>query len=568
MDLQSLSDEELDDRIAQAQGQSKPTSDLSTLSDEELDNKIKVARTQGQPDSIMKNMAQGQSVLEATGNFAKEHPFKTAFQGPTETITGETAQSKLLKSQPYQILPGRDLPIVGGAVKAAEIGMNTIKDMPASAVGWAADQASPANIATLGLTKIPGVTEAGAALWKTAPVKAVGRFLTKNRSNPVKATGDIFNKGKRFADDLIHGPQKATEAGNIAKNELADATNKQLSDTTRLGKAKIDIARRNADATSHGYENLDETLKKQVNKYSDKQGQDLQENLPKIFGRKSKEYGVEKDKIISSLPDERRVLPSDNVIKGIEEPLIKSGILRVEPSGQVVIARTPLTPTENQIFSLYESQKKFSTINVEDLIKTQKYIEPEFGKPWSPDDKLSADVARNFSKSISEHVPELRKLNSKYAPFLEWKNSAIDNFKPFNSQYDVATHTLAKKGSELISPSEQRLLAQLNKVYESPYGAKINALNKGIKTTKLNKEQAEQASQEVIKNLRNNLARDLQKIRQSKTMASRNIESQTQALIAKYRTKQAIAGIGLAGLGLVGGKKALEGFIKAFVSDN
>lgn len=465
-------------------------------------------------------------------------------------------------------------PVLAGihqtAQDVATVGEKAINGLTLGGADWALrkggieppnfDNTAPENKS--GLNLIGDVSNMGAA------GKTIGTIAKPVIKVVAPIVGNVINKTKSFANDLIAGPDRAREAAGLAKNILTDTTNEQLANTARLGKSKIDIAKSNADAASKGYDDLSDVMKKQVSKYSDKQGQDLQENLPKIFGQKSKEYGVAKDEIINSLPDERRIIPSDSVVKGMEQPLIKSGILRVEPSsGQVVMARSPMTPSEHQIFNLYESQKKFNSINVEDLIKTQKYIEPEYGKPWSPDDKLSADVARNFSKTITESVPELKQLNAKYAPFLEWKNTAIDSFKPFNGQYDVATGTLSKQGSQVVNPSEQRLLAQLQKVYESPYGARVNALNKGIQTTALNKEQAAQAASDGIKKLRDSLAKDLQQLRNAKTIASRNIDSQTNALIKKYNKQRVIAGLGLGTIGVAGTNK-LVGFIKDFVRNN
>lgn len=182
-----------------------------------------------QPDSIMKNMSEGKNVIDATGQFMSEHPFKTAFQGPTETITGETAQSKLLKAQPYTMLPGRDLPVAGPVVKGAEIAFNTFKDMPASAAGFAADQLSPANIATLGISKIPGVVKAGEALGKTAPVKAIGRFLTKERGLPMSQQ-HLDNRIYKLYEKAVGGV-KIKNVGDASKikNDRLEAV-KAISD--------------------------------------------------------------------------------------------------------------------------------------------------------------------------------------------------------------------------------------------------------------------------------------------------------------------------------------------------
>ena len=131
--------------------------------------------------------------------------------------------------------------------------------------------------------------------------------------------------------------------------------------------------------------------------------------------------------------------------------------------------------------------------------------------------------------------------------------------KPFNSQYDVSTGTVAKQGAGELDPSGERLMAKLQKVYESPHSAKINALNKGIKETALNKEQAAQKAQESIQKLRTSLAQDIKSLRQGRVLSAHEIDMNTAKLIQKYKMNRILAGIGLTG---VAGDKLLEYYIR------
>ena len=153
---------------------------------------------------------------------------------------------------------------------------------------------------------------------------------------------------------------------------------------------------------------------------------------------------------------------------------------------------------------------------------------------------------------------------------MKWKEAAIDKLQPFNNQYNVATGTLAKTGSTAIDPSEQRLMAKLQDVYQShsPSGNRITALNKGIQQTAINKEQAAQQAQQTIQNLRNNLAKDISTIRQSKTIGSQNIDAIASKLIQKYNLQR--IGVGaVVGIGTVTGlNKALEYFIRGQVKSS
>lgn len=384
----------------------------------------------------------------------------------------------------------------------------------------------------------------------------------------VKAIESAVPKIKQFTDNIIHGPEKVATQADADKFALQQQTDKQIADTQRIGKAKINIAQKNADAVSQGYDDLSTTMKDKVDNLSREEGKNIQNDLPKIFGQRSKEYGTAQKNIIDSLSTEERSIPTKQISSDMENTLKKFRIIGKDNQGNTLLTDAELTPNEKKVIGIYKEIKNNPSIDIEDLMKNQDFIKPDYGKPFEPDDKLRSEIAQIFSKHVENAAPELQALKSKYAPFLEWKNAAIDKLKPFNSTYDVATGTLSKSGSADISGNEQELMAKLQKIYQSPYGAKINALNKGIKTTMLNKEQATQTSKEVIQNLRNSLAKDLQKIRQTKNISSRNIDSQANALISKYRNQRLATQIGLGAVGLGGGGKIVETFIKNFVKNN
>lgn len=439
----------------------------------------------------------------------------------------------------------------------------------------------------------PGLGLAGDATNILGAGKTIGAIAKPivGAISPVMA--GAISKVKNIAGNLISGPEKAQVAGEAEKFALGQKTTQQIEDAQRIGKVKIGIAKNNADSASKGYDDLSDTLKKQVSKYSDKQGQDLQDNLPKIFGQKSAEYGAEQDNILKNLPDNRKNIPVDKVVTDLEKVLTKYKILKNDGSGKMVTTDAELTPTEHKVLGIYkdlnnsveplikdspilgENGKPIQNINIpsgtisaEDLIKNQKYIEPNYGKAFDPDDKIKSEVAQVFSKNVSDAVPELQALRTRYAPFLQWKQAAIDNLKPFNGQYDVATGTVAKQGSGELDPSGQRLMAKLQQVYQSPYGAKVNALNKGINTTMLNKEQAAQTAQEGIQKLRNSIAQDIKNIRQTRTITSRNIDMVTNQLVQKYKNQRVLAAAtGIAGSGILGIGAAIEHFIRHQASE-
>lgn len=388
----------------------------------------------------------------------------------------------------------------------------------------------------------------------------------------VGAVGNAISRVPNFVKGLINGPEQAYQASQIAKTAVAKQAAEQIENTQRIGGMKVDIAQQNNDAVQKGYEGLTDILKKRVSQYSNAEAKQLQSDLPKVFGQKSAEYGAAKDAIINNLPEEKQIILTDKVLAPIEEALKKYGILRTEPGGAVVNARAPLTPAENQLFNMYNEQKKFRTINVSDLIKTQKYLEPQYGKQFSPDDKLMSDVSRGINSVISEHIPEIKQLNKSYAPFLEWKNQIIKDSNPFGGQYDTQkSATLLSKvgtparisGSGTIRPDEAALVSQLETIIGRKVGGgRITSLNKGIVQTGEKSTQASQLAKQTIENLKNNIANDIENIKQNHNLSLQQIDAETTKLVNKYKMQRILVGAGLGGASLASGGKLLEYFIR------
>lgn len=506
----------------------------------------------GPTDSIQQNIKSGMSPLEATGSYIKKHPFKSILQGIPETLTGKTLKDRLTENSSNVEMTDLQKKEYKDKwkVEPGDFEQKGVKDRFKIVGGTLIDTVtSPAGAVSAGigkglqlLGKVPAVAKA---------VKYIGEGTKQTLKKPIK-----------FVEDAFVGGEKARLAGEEAKFALRQSTADEARRIAKTTGMKIDIQKKGQDALLRSYDELEDTMKKMIIKESDKEALALQKDLPRLFSKKSKEYGDAQDKIIKSLPEESRNISSDRIIKTMEDSLEQFGILRKEPSGQLIISRVPATDTEKQIFNLYESQKKFSTINLEDLIKTQKFIEPRFGKYWTPDDKLRSDVASKLSDIVTESVPALKKLRAENAPFFEWKKSAIDKLKPFSNKYDVETGIISKLSSGKLDPSEQRLIADLNRILGKKVGGKVPSLQKGISSIPSKKEQIENTTSEIIKKMREDAAKEIFRLRSKKDLTSHNIDLAVNKLVNKYRIRK--YGLTAAGALSAGGlaKNTLDAFFK------
>lgn len=529
--------------------------DITQLSDDEL-RKIAGGQTATiqQPSSI--NQLSDDDLRKLAGSDQQSTISKVAdfaFNPIAKTLTGKSLSTRLEDATAMQnIQKSFDAYGNNPFLNALQVAGNTAQGIQTEiAEGFT----SPASVVGGLATKIPGVQQAGRAIANSPIGRGVGRIMNA----PLEK---IPSKAKNFVSDLITGPERAQAAAKEAKFVLQQESGRKIDEVRRIGSIKQDIAQRNADATARGYDDLSATMEDRARNLAREEGKNIQKELPKVFGKKSSEYGARKEVLFT---DETNI-PAHKVIDGLQDALEQHGIVRME-GDKLITVRAPMTPKEHDIYNLYTGTKQQlldnpgAVINAKDLVKSKKIIEPDFGKAWTSDDKLQAAASQSLDRHLKDYVPGFKELQKEYAPFLEWKKSAIDALKPFEGRYNVSTDALGKQGSKALSDNEKEFFSVLQKHYESPHGTRIKSLNEGIQKTAANKERAALKAEETMKKLRNSIAKDIKAIKQDKTLKARDIDRATEQLIKKY-TKQRILTVGVGAL--LGGKglSAFQNFIK------
>lgn len=388
--------------------------------------------------------------------------------------------------------------------------------------------------------------------------------LTKGVGSLIKGGGKQIGKGFNYVKDAFTGGEKARILGEESKFTLRQSTAEQTRNLSQTAKMKTDIVKSNQDVVNQGYDDLSDTLKKMIVKESDKQSLNLQKDLPKLFSRKSVEYGAKKDALIKG---KDITVPAKDTLQGVEDSLLQHGILRKEGE-KLIVARAPMTSAEHEVYSLWSGTRQKlienpnASIAVEDLMRTQKFMQPEFGRAWTPDDKLKSIVSKSLDALNKKYIKGYKELQNEYSPFLEWKNSAIDKLKPFSNKYDVETGIVSKLGSGKINPDEQRLMTELNDVLGKQIGGKVPALQKGLASIPDKKAALQQASSEVIKKMRSDVAKEIFNLRQKKNVQIHDIDQLVNKLVHQYKTRQ--LKIGIAGALSLGGiaKGTLQYFFR------
>lgn len=493
------------------------------------------------------------SVATQGSSYITQHPYKTAFQPIAQTLTGKSLLDRSQGSAVFSKPPSNPLEFLG------EYGAGLTRDIGA----YGADMATtPANIAGSALAATKPVQMAGKAIAGSG----VGQMAGKVFNSPLeKVPGKTFN----YFKDVFTGSEKARIVGEESKFALRQATQSQARDVATKAKMKVGIVKQNQDAVTQTYNELSDTLKKMIVKSSDKESLTLQKDLPRLFGKKSQEYG----KKLNSLFEGKDItVPAENAVQGLQDSLLEHGILRQEGEN-IVLSRAPMTPAEHEVYNLYTGTKRQlldnpgATVQAQDLMRSQKYMEPKFGKAWTPDDKLKASVAENLSSQLTDAVPGLKDLRTEYKPFLEWKKQAIKEFQPFSNQYETAKSSglISKIGSQQIRPDEQRLMAGLRKALNREVGGKVPALQKGLNSIPDKQQAIQQASSEAIQKIRSDAAKEIYNLRKNKDIKIHDINQSVDRLVAHYsmeKLKLAIAG-GVIGLSAdVIGRNALQYFFR------
>jgi len=289
-----------------------------------------------------------ESVATSGLGYIKEHPVKSLLQPVRETLTGETTEdfnkrtapdySKLItnpdKAHPNLTKMQMNEITTREFIRGVD---NTVMDMataPINAVGGAIVK---------GASMIPGAKEVGKAIAQTPPVRAVGRFLTRERQLPLalqrgeRRVAQTINNGiSKAIRPSVSGKQDAGQVKAYYKN--ADEAVKTIVENkeavrlpdeagqlvNRLPESLEDFSQAISQTKSHIYTQYDDLLKE-----SGRQGATVD-----ITNLASKEL----NQIINN---KALAIKDPNVIeyaKGIRDRLASVGSLSVKETDELIKA--------------------------------------------------------------------------------------------------------------------------------------------------------------------------------------------------------------------------------------
>lgn len=484
--------------------------------------------------------------------------------------------SGLQKGKPQEILGNIEKTVTGQPAPSYK---SVYKD-----AGVPENIAGPAGFAT-DIALFPGGARSTVELGKA------GVGLLKSGA---KAIGEGSGKAVKYVTDAFTGEAKANIAKNEAKFNLNQSTldkSKSISDTANKQVGEIQTGQ---NAVNKGYQELESKLKGQIALEADKQGLNVQKDLPELFKKKSKEYAAKQSEILKSLTDNERNIPTDKIVGDMENTLLKFRILKKDPVKGLIQTDVQLTPAENKVVGLFNDLKNSgktittespilgesgkpirsiveppTTISAEDLIGHKQFIRPsapKYGQLWGSDEKLQSEISEVFAK----HTPEaLRSLDREYQPFMELKDAATSKLDPYAGKYDVATGALSKSGTESMvssgqtNASEQRLFNDLNSEIGKKIQGKIPGMQKRLSSLPDQKAMIENASTEAIKKIRKDAADEIFRLRKQKKVSSYDIDQTTARLVHQYQTRKYRIYGGVALASLSGAANSLKNFLKS-----
>lgn len=502
------------------------------------------------------------SVSTMGGSYLITHPFKTAFQDPVETVTGKSMLQRSQETPIKRLQAGKFQEPNFSYIPRATV-QGTLRDAGAL-VGGAF--ASPASLATMGIGAIPvaGKTVAqvvGGAIAGTKIGKSVGGFLNqpigqigKNISQTTSRLTNPIRHPIQYAKDLIEGPSLTKTAGREQKFTLGQTTDITTRNLSKTANIKQTITERKYENIIRGYDELSDVLKKKIVKEGHREALNLQKQLPVLFRRKSLEFGAKRDTLIKG---KGITVPANEVVGTMEEVLTYKGVLRFdEEAGRLITARSPMTPAEKQIYGLYKGtmrqleENPGAVIDVEDILRAEKFAQPKFGKAWTPDDKLKANFSEKFSDAAEKYITGYKELKSDFAPYLQWKKQAIKETLPFSGKYETgkATGLISKIGSESLKPDEAHLLADLEKQIGRQVGGKIKTYQKGLKDIGEKQITIKEEAKAILDKMKQDASDEVFKLRQIEKITDKQIDNAVDKLVKQYRTRRIKLGV-VAGVG-------------------
>ena len=292
-----------------------------------------------------------------------------------------------------------------------------------------------------------------------------------------KATGWVAEPWQNTSKISKFKTSGMQDIENIASSELGQAN--------KLGSMRKQVVGKlYGEEPSSALVSEKSYLQKGIEKSSDKEALRLQKDLPKLYGRKSDEFGEGLNKLVGDKPipvEVSRIQPQ------LEKSLLDHGILKFDETGAIIPARAPIGQKETKIFNMYRNFKQGLmdnpdiSVDASDLIKSQSSMKVPWGKKFSGEDMLMSRVRSNVSSVLEDKIPGLKEFRSSHAPFLKGKYQSIKELNPFSNEYSTKKaagflERYAKNEPGKFDPDEKRLVAFL----ERELGGEINPRGKAF----------------------------------------------------------------------------------------
>jgi len=488
-----------------------------------------------------------------------ERLIQFSFNPMAKTITGKSLQQMSLDSPIPADYPLEGEPKALYYPRAMITGM--MRDIPA----YAADtMTTPANLLTAGLAKIPmGVDSLGKGVnlgqkvMNTKAAQGFANFLTKER-HPIKN-----------AIDFIRKPSIIKESAEAAKFGYQQKANLAISEASKKAESLISKKEIELKNIQESYDDLSNSLKQQLTKDADSAGLNARENIVDLIRKKSSEYGSKLSKLVGN---KNIAINADDVVSGMENTLIKQGVLRFDEKGNLIVARTPRTGAEETVYGLYKGTKGSladnpgAKIDIQDLLRIKNQFSPKIGKKWDSNDLLMSNFIDDVTEKIDDAVPGLAELRSSYAPYAKLKNEAIKKFQPFESKYETGrvTSILKKAGEKKLDPDEMRFINDLNSSLGKRIDAEVGRTGAKIRSAEKRLKAINESSELVIKQIKKDVADEIAKIKTSRDLNIRDVDIVTEKLLKDYHKKKVMAGVaGAIGLlALMKNSNSLKYFVR------
>lgn len=326
---------------------------------------------------------------------------------------------------------------------------------------------------------VPIISSIVGGIMSGSPLPGLGKGAIPGMA---KSSGEIVKKGAGWMAEPWQNASKISKFKSSGIQDIENVASSELAKANKIGSLKKQVVNKlYGDEPSTNLQSNESFLKKGIEKSSDKEALRLQEDLPKLYGKRSNEFGEGLNKLVGDKPIP---VKASSIQPQLEKSLLDHGILKFDETGKVVPSRTPIGPKETKIYNMYRNFKEglFEnpdiTVDASDLLKSQSSMKVPWGKKFSSEDMLMSRVRSNVSSVLEDSIPGLKEFRSSHAPFLKGKSQSIKELNPFSTEYETgkASGFLKRYAKGESAPDEKRLIGFL----EEELGREINSTGKAM----------------------------------------------------------------------------------------